>query len=737
MPFIKNLSIFARKVVSVIDTTPRPFVSTSFNRTLLIKTTGRVFGWGANSNGQVGDGTISSRTTPVSVAGAVKTFCEISAGVSHSMAIDKNGRAWGWGNNSGGPLGDGTISSRTTPVSVAGAVKTFCEISAGNTFTIAIDKNGRAWGWGSGGNGRLGNNSSASQLTPITVGGLTKTFCQISAGGFTTIAIDRYGRAWGWGFNGSGQVGNGTVLQASTPVSVAGAIKTFCKISHGIEGSGTSHSLAIDRYGRAWGWGNNGSGRLGNNSTTNQCTPVSVVGTTKTFCQISAGTAHSLAIDRYGRVWSWGFGSSGQLGNNATVSQLTPVSVLGAVKTFCQITSGTTNSIAVDKNGLVWAWGSFLDGALGNNTPPSTITPLSVRGQVRTFCQITAGYQFSISIDKNGRAWGWGNNTAGRIGDGSITERCTPVSIAGAARTFCRIDSGDSHSLAIDRNGRAWGWGQNSGGSLGDTSATSRLTPVSVAGAVKTFCQISAGTAMSIAIDRYGRAWGWGTNSQFRLGVGSAATFIFTPMSIIGTVRTFCRISSGDAHTLAIDRYGRAWGWGLGIAGRLGNNSTVSQTSPVCVCGTVKTFCQISASSHGLAIDRYGRVWSWGFGSSGQLGNNATVSQLTPVSVLGAVKTFCQISAGTSYSVAIDKNGRAWGWGSNTDGSLGNNSTTNQCTPVSVVGTTKTFCQISAGENFTIAIDKNGRSWAWGTISNSRLGIGIGNALTPIRVCTL
>ena len=87
--------------------------------------------------------------------------------------------------------------------------------------------------------------------------------------------------------------------------------------------------------------------------------------------------------------------------------------------------------------------------------------------------------------------------------------------------------------------------------------------------------------------------------------------------------------------------------------------------------------------------------------------------------------------------MAIDKNGRAWGWGSNTDGSLGNNSTTNQCTPVSVVGTTKTFCQISAGENFTIAIDKNGRSWAWGTISNSRLGIGIGNALTPIRVCTL
>jgi len=736
MPFIKSLSIFAKKLVSVIDTTPRPFVSTASDRTLLIKTSGRVFGWGLNTTGQIGDNSVLSRITPVSVLGAVKTFCKISAGISHSAAIDKNGRAWSWGNNTGGQVGDNSITQRNTPVSIAGAVKTFCRISSGNDFTIGVDKNGRAWGWGLGSNGRLGNNSTASQRTPVSVGGLTKTFCEISAGGFTTIAIDRNGRAWGWGFNGSGQVGNGTTTQANTPVSVAGVAKTFCRISHAVETSGTSHSLAIDKNGRAWAWGNNGSGRLGDNSTTNKCTPVSVLGAVKTFCKISAGVANSLAIDKNGRLWAWGNNIAGQLGDNSITSRLTPVSVAGGIKTFCEITTGN-NSIAVDKDGGVWAWGSFSNGGLGNNTPPPTITPLSVAGAVRTFCQITAGSTFSIAIDRNGRAWGWGDNSGGKVGDNSITQRDSPVSIAGGVKTFCRIDSGDAYTLAIDRNGRAWAWGINSFGSLGDTTTTSRLTPVSVVGTLRTFCEISAGLAISMAIDKNGRAWGWGNNGQFRLGVGSGASFITTPRSITGATRTFCKISAGSQHALAIDRYGRAWGWGIGNTGQLGNNSTLSQTSPVSVAGVVKTFCQISTATHTTAIDRYGRAWAWGFNTSGQLGNNSITSQLTPVSVLGAIKTFCQISAGTTHSVAIDKNGRVWGWGSNALGQLGDNSTTSQRTPVSVAGVVKTFCRISAGNDFTIAIDKNGKSWAWGTVSNGRLGIGVGNILTPIRVCTL
>ena len=220
------------------------------------------------------------------------------------------------------------------------------------------------------------------------------------------------------------------------------------------------------------------------------------------------------------------------------------------------------------------------------------------------------------------------------MGDNSITSRLTPVSVVGAVKTFCQISAGANHNLAIDRTGRVWSWGLNANGQLGDNSITSRLTPVSVAGAVKTFCQIAGGTSFTLAIDRFGRAWGWGNND----------------------------------------------------AGQLGDNTILSKRTPVSVLGAVKTFCKIGTSlstSFTVAIDKNGRLWSWGLNQFGQLGDNTILSKRTPVSVVGAVKTFCHILVGGSYVVAIDKNGRAWGWGTDSSGQLGLN-TTNKSTPVRV-----------------------------------------------------
>ena len=150
----------------------------------------------------------------------------------------------------------------------------------------------------------------------------------------------------------------------------------------------------------------------------------------------------------------------------------------------------------------------------------------------------------------------------------------------------------------------------------------------------------------------------------------------------------------------------------------------------------MKTFCQISAGNlHSLALDKNGRAWAWGNNGQGQLGDNTIVSKLTPVSVLGAVKTFCQISAGQLHSLALDKNGRAWGWGNNV-GTLGDNTIISQRTPVSVLGAVKTFCQIAAGFNNSIAVDKNGNVWTWGLNTAGQLGNNI-TFQTPIRVCNI
>jgi alpha-tubulin suppressor-like RCC1 family protein len=371
-----------------------------------------------------------------------------------------------------------------------------------------------------------------------------------------------------------------TALRTNNP-------KRAVNVIHG----GGNFNMALQRNGKLWAWGSNQSGQVGDNSLIAKCTPTAIAGAAKTFCEISTGganaaAAHALAIDKYGRVWAWGANTTGQIGDNSTVSKLTPVSVLGSAKTFCRIDSGNVHSLAIDKNGRVWSWGGnvfgrFPGGQLGDGTINSRLTPVSVIGQVKTFCRIAAGDAFSLAIDKNGKPWAWGFARGGKLGDNLSGDKCTPVAVC-TDKTFCLI-SAYPHSLAIDKNGQAWAWGVNLYGQLGDNSTISKNIPVSVAGLPKTFCQISAGSNHSLAIDKNGKIWAWGNNTCGELGDGTTNSKI-TPVAVIGQPRTFCKINSGLFLSLAIDKHGGAWAWGFNDNGELGIGSTISSLTPVRIC---------------------------------------------------------------------------------------------------------------------------------------------------------
>jgi alpha-tubulin suppressor-like RCC1 family protein len=226
---------------------------------------------------------------------------------------------------------------------------------------------------------------------------------------------------------------------------------------------------------------------IGDNTTTQRITPVRVCGN-KTFCHISAGNINSFAIDHQGRAWGWGQngyfpgqGISEFLGDNTTLIRLTPVRVCGG-QTFCHISASvgfsSGNCLSIDSGGRAWGWGYNSQGQLGDSTTTSRLTPVRVCGG-GTFCHISAGNRYSLGIDYLGRAWGWGYNSQGQLGDNTTTERITPVRVCGGG-TFCHISAGNKYSLGIDYLGRAWGWGYNSQGQLGDNTTTSRLTPVRV-----------------------------------------------------------------------------------------------------------------------------------------------------------------------------------------------------------------------------------------------------------------
>lgn len=374
---------------------------------------------------------------------------------------------------------------------------------------------------------------------------------------------------------------------------------------------------------------------------------------------------------------------------------------------------------------------------------PSTykveISPIAVRKvylYLLTARKLSSSTAFTISNNSLGEAWGWGYNVQGQLGDNSLSSNRVPIIVSGTTKTFCEIGTGYRHSLALDFRGQAWAWGANTYGGLGINSIAAKSTPVAVGGTNKTFCKIEGGYYHSLAIDLRGFAWAWGYNNNGQLG-NNSTTSVRTPIPVLGN-HTFCQISFGRYWSKGLDYKGQIWSWGENGNGQMGDNTSVNKCIPTLVGGVNKTFCKITGgSTNSLAIDFRGMAWGWGYNNFGQIGDNTTVAKSTPFAVFGN-KTFCSISAKDTFTVAIDYLGKAWTWGYNKNGELGDNTSNNcKCVPTAVYGS-HTFCQISAGANFCVAIDNHDKVWSWGLNSSGCIGNGTLTCYSiPVAVCNI
>ena len=354
-----------------------------------------------------------------------------------------------------------------------------------------------AWAWGEGAVGRLGDNTIDDKSSPVSVIGGYTDWLQVSAGGDHSSGLRSNGTARTWGGNSSGELGDGTVVSKRSPVSVVGDFTDWCQVS-----SGAAHMLGVRTNGTAWAWGCGGSGRLGDNTTINKSSPVSVVGYLD-WLQLSAGSTHSLGLRQNGTLWGWGNNTYGQLGTGGTTSVSSPVSVVGGFTDWCQVSAGSFHSLAVRQNGTAWGWGCNGQGQIGDGTagagaPKSS--PVSVVGGFCDWCQISAGYRQSVAVRQNGTAWSWGVGTCGLLGDGNVSDRSSPVSVVGGYTDWCQVSAGNCHSLGLRTNGTAWAWGLGSVGRLGDNTVADKSSPVSIVGGYTDWWDISAGSDFSLAI---------------------------------------------------------------------------------------------------------------------------------------------------------------------------------------------------------------------------------------------
>jgi alpha-tubulin suppressor-like RCC1 family protein len=335
------------------------------SHSLALKADGSVWSWGNNGNGQLGDNTITTRSSPISVIGGhsfIKLQC--SSNASYSLALKADGSAWAWGINTTGQLGDGTIINKSSPVSVVGG-HSFVEINGGGSQVIALKADGSAWTWGGNGAGQLGVNNILNTSAPVSVVG-GHSFIQVAAGGNTTMALKADGSVWCWGDAANGRLGDNTVVAKSSPVSIVGG-HSFVDIS-----AGSLHFAARKANGEVWTWGTNvgNNGQLGDNTVISRSSPVSVVGG-HSFTKIFAGGNNNLALKADGSLWSWGANGNGQIGDgttNAAGGKSSPVSVVaGVFNNFTSAACGTSFALALDSNNEFWAWGAGSFGQLGFN----------------------------------------------------------------------------------------------------------------------------------------------------------------------------------------------------------------------------------------------------------------------------------------------------------------------------------------------------------------------------------
>ncbi|MDR0751602.1 MAG: hypothetical protein LBF12_03310 [Christensenellaceae bacterium] len=356
---------------------------------------------------------------------------KISASETHSLYIDPAGSLWAFGYNDYGQLGDNSTTTRTSPVQIK-AGTAFTTASAGRFHSMAIDTEGNLWAWGRNGDGQLGDFTQTTRTTPVKIYA-KKKFAQVSAGRLHSMAIDVDGHLWTWGYNGNGELGNGNTSTIIYPTQITaddGKATKFKSIS-----AGDYFSLAIDSDGRLWSFGLNAAGQLGLGEESNSIKiPTQVIATTTDeneiteFDFISAGNAHSLAIDASGNLWAFGYNQYGQLGNGTTTNTTSPVQITagdGAVAKFKSIEAGHDYSMVVDLYGNLLTCGRNISGQLGDGTTVNKSSLIPVSASYIKFAAISAG-QHCLAIDSNGELWVWGNNSYGQLGVGNQTNKNTP-----------------------------------------------------------------------------------------------------------------------------------------------------------------------------------------------------------------------------------------------------------------------------------------------------------------------
>jgi alpha-tubulin suppressor-like RCC1 family protein len=673
-------------------------------------------------------------------AAVTPIFVQVSAGPSRACGVTSLGGVECWGSGVLGGNGDGTTNNRAAPVDVSDLTDAK-SVAVGRNHTCAVTVSGAVECWGANSLGQLGDGSSTQRTTPTPTTGLASGVASLAAGDNHTCALSDAGGVKCWGANASGQLGDGSKVNPSSPVDVNGLTSGVAAIA-----AGEAHTCALTTAGGVKCWGKNDVGQLGDNTTADKTAPVGVQGLASGVVAIGAGASHTCAVLASGAVRCWGLNTTGQLGDDSTTNRSAPADVIGLAGPVAAISGGAAHTCAQMESGGVSCWGNnafreLADGTITFRTKPVT-TNTGSPGDVISSLD-AGGYTTCAIVPASGKLRCWGRPDDGQLGDGkAFLVRATAAPALGSGATS--IAAGPHRACAIEAAAAVtcWGdsveaadvpglgsvaaisvgsgttcilvgsgiqcWGANAHGQLGDDTTTATQSPTGVSGLASGVSNVSAGGEFTCARTSSGGAKCWGKNDVGQLGDNSK-TDRHTPVDVSGLTSSVVAIETGSQGvTCAIVVGGGVKCWGNG-----------GQT-PVDIAGVTGATAISVGLGHACAIVAGGAVQCWGKNGDGELGDGTFVTGASPVAVSGLSGAIA-IGAGDAQTCAIVTGGGVKCWGANYGGQLGDGTTQVRSTPVDVLGVSDATA-LAVGGTFACAIETGGAIACWGRGDYCQLG---------------
>jgi alpha-tubulin suppressor-like RCC1 family protein len=381
-----------------------------------------------------------------------------------------------------------SLTLTAAPAAAAVAVPVITSIASGYSHTCAVTDTGGVKCWGYNGFGQLGDGTRTERHAPVDVAKLASGIVAVSAGFYDTCALTSSGGVKCWGWNAQGQLGTGTHTDRHVPVNVIGLTRGVAAISVGVD-----HTCALTVFGGVTCWGANYAGQLGDGTTTGETSPVDVSGLTSGVASISAGDSYTCAVTVSGDAKCWGDNFNGQLGDGTTNSSSLPVDVTGSTSGVASISAGIRHTCEVMTSGGVKCWGNNASGQLGDGTRVSSNLPVDVL-RITSGVSVSVGESHSCALLKEAYILCWGNNTRGQLGIGNrFNGFLEPLSVSRIAHASA-LSAGGSHACAIVPAGHVKCWGLNARGEVGNGSTLDSLIAAPLFGPVVTDIENSLST---------------------------------------------------------------------------------------------------------------------------------------------------------------------------------------------------------------------------------------------------